>query len=126
MSVIIAAVMASARAPQNSGANRKVAQQQFDQWKKDLNNWGLASDHPQYVSPSEVVGAVHDFALVSLGIYLIDNWDLEALSEAAAARKRWEFLLTAAPPPIKRRHAITNESDRDVDDVRGAVTPHSF
>src|SRR5213592_4635605 len=91
--------MASARAPQNSGANRKVAQQQFDQWKKDLNNWGLASDHPQYVSPSEVVGAVHDFALVSLGIYLIDNWDLEALSEAAAARKRWEFLLTAAPPP---------------------------
>jgi len=39
--------------------------------------------------------------LVSLGIHLIDNCDLEALSEAASARKRWEFLLTAAPLPIK-------------------------
>jgi hypothetical protein len=28
---------------------------------------------------------------------MLDNCDLEALSEAAASRKRWEFLLTAAP-----------------------------
>jgi kynurenine formamidase len=70
-------------------------------WLKKQDIALLAADHPQYVSPSEVVGAVHDFALVSLGIHLIDNCDLEALSEAAAARKRWEFLLTAAPLPIK-------------------------
>jgi kynurenine formamidase len=70
-------------------------------WLKKQDVAILASDHPQYVSPSELPGAIHDFALVSLGIHLMDNCDLEALSEAAAARKRWEFLLTAAPLPIK-------------------------
>jgi hypothetical protein len=44
---------------------------------------------------------VHDFALVYLGVHLFDNCDLEALAAAAAARKRWEFLLTAAPLPIR-------------------------
>lgn len=70
-------------------------------WLKKQDLAILAADHPQYVSPSNVVGAIHDFALVSLGIHLIDNCDLETLSEAAAARKRWEFLLTAAPLPLK-------------------------
>jgi hypothetical protein len=70
-------------------------------WLKKQDVAILASDHPQYVSPSNLPGAIHDFALVSLGIHLMDNCDLEALSEAAAARKRWEFLLTAAPLPIK-------------------------
>ena len=46
-------------------------------------------------------GAVHDFALLYLGVHLFDNCDLEALADAAAARKRWEFLLTAAPLPIR-------------------------
>ena len=45
-------------------------------------------------------GAVHDFALLYLGVHLFDNCDLEALAEAAAARNRWEFLLTASPLPI--------------------------
>jgi kynurenine formamidase len=39
----------------------------------------------------------HDFALYGLGMPVIDSCDLDALAEAAAARKRWEFLLTAAP-----------------------------
>ena len=69
-------------------------------WLKQRDIALLASDHPQYVAPSNQRGAVHDFALLYLGIHLIDNCDLEALSEAAAARKRWEFLLTAAPLPI--------------------------
>ena len=61
----------------------------------------LGSDHPQYVSPSSIRGAVHDFALVYLGVHLFDNCDLEALARAAAERKRWEFLLTGAPLPIR-------------------------
>jgi hypothetical protein len=36
-----------------------------------------------------------------LGIHLFDNCDLEALGDFAAARKRWEFLLTAAPMPVE-------------------------
>ena len=35
-----------------------------------------------------------------LGIMLIDRADLDALSEAAAARNRWEFMLSVAPLPI--------------------------
>ena len=36
-----------------------------------------------------------------MGVPIFDNCDLEALSEAAANRKRWEFLLTVAPIPVK-------------------------
>jgi len=69
-------------------------------WLKQRDIAILGSDHPQYVSPSSLRGAVHDFALLYLGVHLFDNCDLEALADAAAARRRWEFLLTAAPLPI--------------------------
>jgi len=38
--------------------------------------------------------------LLYLGVHVIDNCDLEALADAAAARNRWEFLFTAAPLSI--------------------------
>jgi len=40
---------------------------------------------------------VHNFALVALGMNLIDNTDLDALAKAAAERKRWVFLVNFAP-----------------------------
>jgi kynurenine formamidase len=66
----------------------------------------LGSDHPQVVNPappesSVAPNAVHDFMLLYRGVLLFDNCDLEALADAAAARKRWDFLLTAAPLPVK-------------------------
>src|SRR5688572_724960 len=73
-------------------------------WLKARDIALLGSDHPQYVSPGDAGpprGAVHDFALVYLGVHLFDNCDLEALAEAAATRNRWDFLLTAAPIPIR-------------------------
>jgi kynurenine formamidase len=70
-------------------------------WLKQRDIALLGSDHPQYVSPSNLRGAVHDFALLYLGVHLFDNCDLEALADAAAARNRWEFLLTAAPLAIR-------------------------
>jgi kynurenine formamidase len=69
-------------------------------WLKQRDVALLGSDHPQYVSPSNLRGAVHDFALVYLGVHLLDNCDLEALGDAAAARRRWDFLLTVAPLAI--------------------------
>ena len=69
-------------------------------WLKQRDIAIMGSDHPQYVSPSDLPGAVHDFALLYLGVHLFDNCDLEALADAAAARRRWDFLLTAAPLPI--------------------------
>jgi kynurenine formamidase len=70
-------------------------------WLKQRDIALLGSDHPQGVAPSDPPGSVHDFTLVTLGVHLLDNCNLEALADAAAARKRWEFLLTAAPLPIK-------------------------
>jgi kynurenine formamidase len=70
-------------------------------WLKERDIAILASDHPQYVSPSHLRGAIHDFALLYLGVHLFDNCDLEALADAAAERNRWDFLLTAAPLPIR-------------------------
>src|ERR1700680_214705 len=69
-------------------------------WLKQRDIAIMGSDHPQYVSPSNLPGAVHDFALLYLGVHLFDNCDLEALAAAAGARKRWEVLLTAGPVGI--------------------------
>jgi kynurenine formamidase len=44
--------------------------------------------------------ALHNFVLTILGVHLIDRADFDALAEAAAARNRWEFMLTVAPLPI--------------------------
>src|SRR5207247_9066750 len=41
--------------------------------------------------------AVHNFVQAILGIHILDRADLEALSEAAALRNRWEFMLTVTP-----------------------------
>jgi kynurenine formamidase len=70
-------------------------------WLKKREIAILGSDHPQYASPSNLRGAVHDFALLYLGVHLFDNCDLEALADAAAARNRWAFLFTAAPLAIR-------------------------
>ena len=44
--------------------------------------------------------ALHNFALTILGIQVLDRADFQALAEAAAARNRWEFMVTIAPLPI--------------------------
>lgn len=64
----------------------------------------VGGDVPPSLAPSDLegeTGAVHDFALVYLGVHIFDNVDLEALAEAAQSRKRWEFLLTVAPLAIR-------------------------
>jgi hypothetical protein len=36
-----------------------------------------------------------------MGVPILDNCDLEAVGEAAAARRRWAFLLTVAPLAVE-------------------------
>jgi kynurenine formamidase len=70
------------------------------QWLKERGVAILGSDAASDVVPSRVEGVnlpIHQLVLVALGIHIFDNCDLEAISEAAAKRNRWEFLLTAAP-----------------------------
>ena len=60
--------------------------------------WG--SDTHNDVTPTPYPSMGHPFhiaALVGLGLWLIDNLNLEDVAEACAARSRWAFLLTVAP-----------------------------
>ena len=60
----------------------------------------LGSEDASDVSPSRIEGLtrpVHQVMLIAVGVHILDCLDLEALSEAAQERNRWEFLLTAAP-----------------------------
>ncbi len=69
-------------------------------WLRERGVSILGSDVVQDVRPSRVEGVnqpIHQMALMTLGMPLIDNADLEALSEAAAQRRRWTFLLTMNP-----------------------------
>ena len=63
----------------------------------------LGSDFAADLMPSGVEGVampIHKLALVAMGMPLLDNCDLEALSQTAARLGRWEFLLMAAPEPV--------------------------
>jgi kynurenine formamidase len=69
-------------------------------WFKQRDIAMLGSDVHAELMPSPVAGVpypVHQLLLIAMGVPMFDNCDLEALSDAAASRKRWEFLLTAAP-----------------------------
>ena len=72
-------------------------------WLHDRGVAILGSDDAQDVSPSLVEGVrqpIHQLVLVAMGIHIFDNCDLEQLGKEAAKRKRWEFLLTAAPMAV--------------------------
>lgn len=64
----------------------------------------LGGDGAQDVLPSSVEGIqpVHTLCLVGMGVPIFDNLDLELVGEEAARRKRWEFLVTAAPAAVPR------------------------
>jgi poly(3-hydroxybutyrate) depolymerase/kynurenine formamidase len=60
----------------------------------------LGADYTNDALPSGVEGVpmpIHQLTLVSMGMWLFDNLDLEAVAETAAEQRRWEFMLVAAP-----------------------------
>jgi kynurenine formamidase len=72
-------------------------------WFKARGVAFAGSDAALDVTPSLVEGsnlAVHTLFINAMGIHLLDNQDLEALSETAATLNRWEFMLTIAPVPV--------------------------
>ena len=72
-------------------------------WLKKRDIGLLVWETPGYLPqpPGDLTRtALHNFVLEILGVHILDRADLEALSEAAATRKRWEFMLTVAPLPI--------------------------
>lgn len=74
-------------------------------WLKARDVAIVGSDAHAELMPSPVAGVaypLHALLLTAMGVPMLDNCDLEALSRAAAERKRWEFLLTAAPIPVPK------------------------
>lgn len=72
-------------------------------WLKTRDVALLGNDAVTDVQPSGVQGSprpIHQVAIVAMGLPLVDVMDLEAVAKEAAARKRWTFLLTAAPVPV--------------------------
>jgi len=60
----------------------------------------LGSDGVSDVMPSRVDAVpmpIHTVAIVAMGIHLLDNLDLDALSTACTTAGRWSFLLAVAP-----------------------------
>jgi kynurenine formamidase len=60
----------------------------------------VGADTPQDPVPAPVgglVSPVHVIGIVTMGLWLLDNCDLESLADVAAEEGRWEFLLTIAP-----------------------------
>lgn len=61
----------------------------------------VASESALSVAPGgDTPSAVHHFVINELGGIVIDNCDLTELVAAAAARNRWEFMVTIAPLAI--------------------------
>ncbi len=74
-------------------------------WIKDRDVAMVGSDAGSDLMPSGIDGVaqpIHQVLLVAMGTPIFDNCDLEALGEAANQRKRWEFMLTAAPLAVTR------------------------
>jgi kynurenine formamidase len=74
-------------------------------WLKKRDIAILGWETPDYAPhpPGDLPpSSVHNFALTILGIHLLDRADFDKVAEAAAARNRWEFMLTIAPLPIPR------------------------
>ena len=67
---------------------------------RDLQNLPLRADEENDPRPSSVTGVpspIHILTIAALGIPLMDNLDLEALSKACATAGRYEFRLMVAP-----------------------------
>jgi kynurenine formamidase len=69
-------------------------------WLHERDVAMLGSDAASDAMPSRIPGVqqpIHQLVLIALGTPLFDNCDLEALSKTASERRRYTFLLTAAP-----------------------------
>jgi len=63
----------------------------------------LGSDAAEDVHPSGIEGIVepiHALVLIAMGMPIFDNLDLEAVSNEAAKRNRWDFLVTASAAAV--------------------------
>jgi kynurenine formamidase len=74
------------------------------QWLRDRGVAIVGDDGANDANPSPVAGLSHPFhmlALVSMGMPLLDNMDLDRLAATCTSANRWTFLFVAEPLRIK-------------------------
>ena len=49
---------------------------------------------------SALASPIHQVDIVAMGLWILDNPDLEQLSQSCRERNRWEFLLSIGPLPL--------------------------
>ena len=73
-------------------------------WLHQRQVAALGSDSAQDLFPSgypALRAPLHQVGIVAMGLWLIDNCDLEGLAAMCEGLGRWEFLLTIAPLRIQ-------------------------
>ncbi len=73
-------------------------------WLKERGVAILGSDGINDVQPSgyqSLSSPIHQIGIPHLGLWLIDNANLEELAKACAQRRRWEFMLAISPLRIQ-------------------------
>ena len=84
-------------------------------WIRERSVAMLGTDTHNDVSPlpyPRIGNALHVVGLVAMGMWLIDNGNLEELAQACARYRRWEFMLTLAPLVPRARHGLADQPDR--------------
>jgi kynurenine formamidase len=74
-------------------------------WLRERSVAMLGTDTHNDISPQpylRIGNALHVVALVAMGMWLIDNGNLEELARACVWYHRWEFMLTVAPLVLER------------------------
>ena len=69
-------------------------------WFYDRGIAMLGTDTPNDIRPSgypNIFSPLHTVSLVAMGLWIIDNCNLEELSRACEERNRWEFMLVISP-----------------------------
>ncbi len=69
-------------------------------WFRERDIAMLGGDQNNEVSPSgyaNIGEPIHEVGIPTLGLWLIDNMNLEEVARACAERGRWEFLMALAP-----------------------------
>jgi hypothetical protein len=60
----------------------------------------LGSDTGNDVGPAQYVkpaSPIHQVSITAMGIWILDNADLEEVAQACRQRNRWEFLISIGP-----------------------------
>jgi kynurenine formamidase len=89
----------AAKGPWDIGSKSAGLDPSCAEWlkKRDIGLLGGDAAHDAIPSPVEGVNfPVHLLVLTAMGTPMLDQCDLEALSQAAAQRKRWTFLFTVS------------------------------